>query len=163
MMIYLSNLTNLVKSLRKKKKNMSIEQTPGYNDPKNLHVLIIKDDTESLTEALGITPERYEAIKDLTVSAFRKTDKLSEAMVVISKEIKHINEYSMCMLMLQQIIEGASGRRSGSASISGLSGKLKGGNVEIAGLENMPPEILDLLLDKIKEAKKKKDEDNDAG
>lgn len=80
------------------------------NDPaKPFNLCIVDSDTTSLTDALGITPERVQELGDASEDALTKTGDTVKAMNVIAPMCKHVNEYFFCANV---VIHAAERRRS---------------------------------------------------
>lgn len=61
--------------------------------PKNVfEVKIVNDETNSLSESIGLTEERKAELTRLTATSMIMTKKISDAINVASKQCKHANE-----------------------------------------------------------------------
>jgi hypothetical protein len=85
-----------------------------------LRVHQVSDDSDSLAEALGISPERFQELQKIAHAAYVSTNKLSAAMAVGSESVKHANELAMLGYLLGDIRE-----RSNHPLISILGGMRK--------------------------------------
>jgi len=75
----------------------SLFKRPRYIDVKsgekgNLVVIEIEKETGSLTEGLGVSPERANHLSKLTHEVFHKSDNIVEVLATVSKECVHANE-----------------------------------------------------------------------
>lgn len=88
---------NWLEKLFKKKKN--------YNRNCEFKLLIIKDDTDSFTEALGISDERIHELGNITKNAHNNYDSLTDAYSEIVSNCKHVNELAFCFTVFARISE----------------------------------------------------------
>lgn len=97
------------KPIVKKKKKATARKIINLMDmtaavePKDyLRVTAINPDSENMTEAFGITPERFKELDIVCVTAMRSTEKFSGAVEMISQQCKHPNELAMCVFLLSE-------------------------------------------------------------
>lgn len=88
---------SIFKNLFKKKKN--------YNGNCEFKLLIIKDDTDSFSEALGISDQRIHELGDMTKNAHENYDSLTDAYSEIVSKCKHVNELAFCFTVFARISE----------------------------------------------------------
>lgn len=67
-----------------------------------LQVISINPDSESMSEAFGISQERFIYLDVEVIRAIKTTDKFSSAVEMVSKHCKHANELAMCVYLLSE-------------------------------------------------------------
>jgi len=77
--------------------NPMIDNTNCYK------VYSVNDGAENLSEALGISEERYAELKKLATRAFMSNDSVSNTLVEASKEIKNANEFALLILSISEV------------------------------------------------------------
>lgn len=90
----------IAKTKAKKEKLLKVFVKPG----KELHVLEIEDETNNITTALGITPERAKELEDKVKTALNSSDNIVHIIVPLSKECKHANELYFVSMMMTEIV-----------------------------------------------------------
>lgn len=68
-----------------------------------LRVKQVNEDSESMTEALGINKDRFQELQKICYAAYVTTRKLSAAMSVASFSVKHANELVMVGYLIGDI------------------------------------------------------------
>lgn len=92
----------------KKRKKAPIKKVINLLDvskiePKDyLQVTSINPESDNMTEAFGITEERFKELDILTMTAMKSTERFSAAVEMVSKGCKHANELAMCVFLLSE-------------------------------------------------------------
>lgn len=67
----------------------------------SLRVIIIDDESDKISDVLGITPEREEELQDLVKSTYKTEEStITDNFVEISKQCKHANELAYTIFHL---------------------------------------------------------------
>jgi len=67
------------------------------------NIAIIEPDSSKVTEALGITPERFKELSEIGVKAYKESDKFTDALKKGYAQVKHPNElYFMTVILEEQ-------------------------------------------------------------
>lgn len=85
------------------KKIINMMNMTAEVQPKDyLKVTSINPDSENMTEAFGITKERFKELDILVMTAMKSTEKFSAAVEMVSVQCKHPNELAMCVFLLSE-------------------------------------------------------------
>lgn len=79
---------------------METLQKPILENNQGLLNVLVIEDSNSISTALGITENRDKELVILLGKALNETDTIVDAMVYISKEITHANELAYCQFQL---------------------------------------------------------------
>jgi len=91
-----------------KKKKAPAKQIINMLDTRNtepkdyLRVTAINPISENMTEAFGITEERFVELDILCMTAVKSTTKFSGAVEMVSEKCKHANELAVCVFLLSE-------------------------------------------------------------
>jgi hypothetical protein len=103
---------------------MSETTTVKYPEKDGLfNILIFDEENSSLTESLGITDERAEALMEVTKEAYLNSDRLTDALQKAIIHSKHINEAVFITIVMNTNHNKV---RETSGGLEGLLKLLKG-------------------------------------
>jgi hypothetical protein len=79
-----------------------MEETPKVSPVGNpyLKVIIIDDESEKLSGALGMTDERYEELGNLITKTWKENKTITDVMSKVSLHAKHANELVLLGFMI---------------------------------------------------------------
>lgn len=69
-----------------------------------IKISIIDEHAENTGPMLGITPEREKELSDMVAALNKKYDRRPIALAIAELEVYHINEFTMCLLLLCSMI-----------------------------------------------------------
>jgi hypothetical protein len=85
------------------KKILNMMDMSAAVEPKDyLKVTAINPESDNMTEAFGITKERFKELDILTMTAMKSTEKFTAAVEMVSTQCKHPNELAMCVFLLSE-------------------------------------------------------------